>query len=188
MPRLSSVSLATSDCRVGASVRGGGGGGRVAVAVEGAWSASGIDILDPLTGTVCDSELGERNVCGWSRGASCVSLSLPRSNTPQLTLLIRRSSTGNTESKQSSAMSTDLAIGVNDLDFAYAQLHGVAPRPVLHDVTLNLPKGSRCLLVGSNGAGESPHPPPAAISLCPPALTARVAIPPQADLLLTIAE
>lgn len=52
-------------------------------------------------------------------------------------------------------MSTDLAIGVNDLDFAYAQLHGVAPRPVLHDVTLNLPKGSRCLLVGSNGAGKS---------------------------------
>lgn len=56
-------------------------------------------------------------------------------------------------------MSTDLAIGVNDLDFAYAQLHGVAPRRVLHDVTLNLPKGSRCLLVGSNGAGES-------LSLC----------------------
>ncbi|GAA5992311.1 hypothetical protein JCM10908_000418 [Rhodotorula pacifica] len=48
-----------------------------------------------------------------------------------------------------------LAIGVNDLDFAYAQLNGVSPRQVLQDVTLNLPKGSRCLLVGSNGAGKS---------------------------------
>ncbi|POY71109.1 hypothetical protein BMF94_5866 [Rhodotorula taiwanensis] len=49
----------------------------------------------------------------------------------------------------------DLAIGVNELDFAYAQLNGVEPRAVLEKVTLNLPKGSRCLLVGSNGAGKS---------------------------------
>ncbi|BGO92103.1 hypothetical protein NBRC10512_000834 [Rhodotorula toruloides] len=48
----------------------------------------------------------------------------------------------------------DLAIAVNNLDFAYAQLNAPA-RPVLHDVTLNLPKGSRCLLVGANGAGKS---------------------------------
>lgn len=50
---------------------------------------------------------------------------------------------------------SDLAIGVNQLDFSYAQLHGVQARPVLEQVTLNLPKGSRCLLVGSNGAGTS---------------------------------
>ncbi|GAA5871265.1 hypothetical protein JCM3774_000895 [Rhodotorula dairenensis] len=50
---------------------------------------------------------------------------------------------------------SELAIGVNDLDFAYAQLHGQDPRRVLQGVTLNLPKGSRCLLVGSNGAGKS---------------------------------
>ena len=59
MPRLSSVSLATSVCSVGASV-GGGGRVAVAVAVDGAWSASGIDILVPLSGTLCDSELCDR--------------------------------------------------------------------------------------------------------------------------------
>lgn len=51
-------------------------------------------------------------------------------------------------------MAEELAIGVNNLDFAYAQLYGQDPRRVLEGVTLNLPKGSRCLLVGSNGAGE----------------------------------
>ena len=83
-------------------------------------------------------------------------------------------------------MSTDLAIGVNDLDFAYAQLHGVAPRQVLHDVTLNLPRGSRCLLVGSNGAGKSPL---SALRLALGVLTGELCSPsPHMTLLLTIAE
>ncbi|GJN92657.1 hypothetical protein Rhopal_005692-T1 [Rhodotorula paludigena] len=49
---------------------------------------------------------------------------------------------------------SDLAIEVNELDFAYAALNA-PPRPVLSGVTLNLPRGSRCLLVGANGAGKS---------------------------------
>lgn len=47
---------------------------------------------------------------------------------------------------------SDLAIEVNELDFAYAALNAPS-RPVLSGVTLNLPRGSRCLLVGANGAG-----------------------------------
>ncbi|GAA5918723.1 hypothetical protein JCM1841_006261 [Sporobolomyces salmonicolor] len=48
----------------------------------------------------------------------------------------------------------DLAIEVNNLEFAYPQLNA-APRPVLDHVDLNLPRGSRCILVGANGAGKS---------------------------------
>ncbi|GAA5912453.1 hypothetical protein JCM5296_004399 [Sporobolomyces johnsonii] len=49
---------------------------------------------------------------------------------------------------------SDLAIQVNNLEFAYPQLNA-APRPVLDHVDLNLPRGSRCILVGANGAGKS---------------------------------
>ena len=44
------------------------------------------------------------------------------------------------------------AIAIRNLDFS---LNGVS---ILRDVTLNLPRGARCLLIGSNGAGASPSP------------------------------
>ncbi|ORY59019.1 P-loop containing nucleoside triphosphate hydrolase protein [Leucosporidium creatinivorum] len=50
---------------------------------------------------------------------------------------------------------SDLALEVNALHFAYTPVNAPKGPPVLEDVTLNLPKGSRCILVGANGAGKS---------------------------------
>ena len=41
------------------------------------------------------------------------------------------------------------AVVLNSLSYAYAGY-----RPVLSDISLQLPRGSRCLLVGANGAGK----------------------------------
>ena len=41
------------------------------------------------------------------------------------------------------------AIVLNTLSYAYSGHH-----PVISDISLTLPKGSRCLLLGANGAGE----------------------------------
>jgi CCR4-NOT complex subunit CAF16 len=41
------------------------------------------------------------------------------------------------------------AVSLNSLSFAYP---GCAPS--VRDVSLDLPRGSRCLLIGANGAGE----------------------------------
>ncbi|GAA5915921.1 putative ATP-binding cassette family ATPase CAF16 [Sporobolomyces salmoneus] len=49
----------------------------------------------------------------------------------------------------------DLALQVEQLEFAYAQLNNAPPKLVLGNVDLNLPRGSRCILVGANGAGKS---------------------------------
>lgn len=46
-----------------------------------------------------------------------------------------------------------LALEVDELTFAYSQIAAASLPAVLHNVTLNLKKGSRCILVGSNGAG-----------------------------------
>ena len=40
------------------------------------------------------------------------------------------------------------AIALNGLDFAYPGC-----TPSLKDISLELPRGSRCLLIGANGAG-----------------------------------
>ncbi|CAL8468267.1 g7807 [Coccomyxa elongata] len=42
------------------------------------------------------------------------------------------------------------AVVLNSLSYAYA-----GHRPVLSDISLELPRGSRCLLVGANGAGKT---------------------------------
>lgn len=47
-----------------------------------------------------------------------------------------------------------LALAVNDLKFAYSQIAAADLPPVLEHVTLNLPRGARCILVGANGAGK----------------------------------
>lgn len=52
-------------------------------------------------------------------------------------------------------MADSKAIDVVDLDFGYAKLHGLDPVPVLQGVNLTLARGSRCLLIGANGAGQS---------------------------------
>lgn len=44
----------------------------------------------------------------------------------------------------------DTAISINDLSFSY-----VPESPILHNLTLSLPAGSRCLLIGCNGSGKS---------------------------------
>lgn len=49
---------------------------------------------------------------------------------------------------------SDLALQVEQLQFAYAQLNKAPPKLVLGNVDLNLPKASRCILVGANGAGK----------------------------------
>ncbi|KAJ3382812.1 CCR4-NOT regulatory complex component [Lobulomyces angularis] len=46
-------------------------------------------------------------------------------------------------------MQTNNAIEVKDLNFSFGA------EPVLQDFSLTLPKGSRCLLTGANGAGKS---------------------------------
>lgn len=43
------------------------------------------------------------------------------------------------------------AVVLNSLSYAFS-----GHRPVLSDLSLKLPRGSRCLLVGANGAGENP--------------------------------
>lgn len=47
-----------------------------------------------------------------------------------------------------------LAIQVEQLSFRYSNVAAPDGPYVLKDVDLNLPKGSRCILVGANGAGE----------------------------------
>ena len=41
------------------------------------------------------------------------------------------------------------AVVLNTLTYAYS-----GHRPIVSDISLSLPKGSRCLLLGANGAGE----------------------------------
>lgn len=48
-------------------------------------------------------------------------------------------------------MATPYAIDIENLTYGY----GAAP--VLHDVTLQLEPGARCLLVGGNGTGMHKH-------------------------------
>lgn len=48
-----------------------------------------------------------------------------------------------------------LALQVEDLRFNYSSIAAPDGPAVLEHVNLNLPKGSRCILVGANGAGES---------------------------------
>lgn len=57
---------------------------------------------------------------------------------------------------QAMIMDPTLALQVEELEFAYAQIAvaGKGP-PVLQGVNINLPYGARCILVGANGAGES---------------------------------
>lgn len=50
---------------------------------------------------------------------------------------------------------SSLAIEVHKLTFAFP--HSTSKLPALKDVDLVLPRGSICILVGSNGAGESVH-------------------------------
>lgn len=49
----------------------------------------------------------------------------------------------------SSSESDKLPLAVNSLSYAYP-----GSLPVISDFTLNLPRGSRCLLLGANGAGN----------------------------------
>jgi CCR4-NOT complex subunit CAF16 len=44
----------------------------------------------------------------------------------------------------------DMAIQINDLSFSYTP-----DTPILHHLDLQLPTGSRCLLLGCNGSGKS---------------------------------
>lgn len=44
----------------------------------------------------------------------------------------------------------DLPLAINSLSYAYP-----GSLPVISDFTLNLPRGSRCLLLGANGAGNT---------------------------------
>lgn len=46
------------------------------------------------------------------------------------------------------------SIELIDLNFGYKALDG-PEKPVLFGVDLTLPPGSRCILVGANGAGQS---------------------------------
>lgn len=48
-----------------------------------------------------------------------------------------------------SPASDDLPLAINSLSYAYP-----GALPVISDFTLNLPSGSRCLLLGANGAGN----------------------------------
>lgn len=56
--------------------------------------------------------------------------------------------------QQSSSVSAadipdELPLSINSLSYAYP-----GALPVISDFTLQLPRGSRCLLLGANGAGE----------------------------------
>lgn len=50
---------------------------------------------------------------------------------------------------------TSRAIEVEHLTFNYKQLNHSKSVPILEDISLTLERGSRCLLVGANGAGQS---------------------------------
>ena len=52
------------------------------------------------------------------------------------------------------AESLEDAVIIRSLSYAYA-----GHRPILSDISLTLPRGSRCLLVGANGAGDVAQPP-----------------------------
>jgi len=45
----------------------------------------------------------------------------------------------------------NIALAIKDLEFTYSG----ATKPCLKNINLELPKGSRCLLVGDNGAGKN---------------------------------
>ncbi|SGY26056.1 BQ5605_C018g08694 [Microbotryum silenes-dioicae] len=62
-----------------------------------------------------------------------------------------------TNGDSNAASSSELAIHVEDLRFAYRPVDAPELEPVLEHVNLNLPKGARCILVGANGAGELPR-------------------------------
>ena len=47
-------------------------------------------------------------------------------------------------------LSPEDAVVLNTLSYAYS-----GHRPIVSDISLSLPKGSRCLLLGANGAGEA---------------------------------
>ena len=49
----------------------------------------------------------------------------------------------------SSPESDNLPLAVNSLSYSYP-----GSLPVISDFTLSLPRGSRCLLLGANGAGN----------------------------------
>ena len=51
--------------------------------------------------------------------------------------------------------SPESAVVLRTLSYAYA-----GHRPILSDISLSLPRGSRCLLVGANGAGAHQCPVP----------------------------
>ena len=48
------------------------------------------------------------------------------------------------------AQSPEDAVVLNTLSYAYS-----GHRPIVSTISLSLPKGSRCLLLGANGAGET---------------------------------
>jgi len=50
-----------------------------------------------------------------------------------------------------SKVGDNIALSIKDLDFSYSG----AAAPCLKKINLELPKGSRCLLVGDNGAGKN---------------------------------
>ena len=53
------------------------------------------------------------------------------------------------EDIDSSSASAECPLAINSLSYAYP-----GSLPVISDFTLNLPPGSRCLLLGANGAGR----------------------------------
>ena len=62
----------------------------------------------------------------------------------------------------SSAADDELPLAINSLSYSYP-----GALPVISEFTLNLPRGSRCLLLGANGAGETSLHASGAIA-CPP--------------------
>ena len=52
------------------------------------------------------------------------------------------------EDADNGSVSEDFPLAINSLSYAYP-----GSLPVISDLTLNLPRGSRCLLLGANGAG-----------------------------------
>ena len=50
------------------------------------------------------------------------------------------------------AAQVETAVSLNDLTFSYPGCP-----PFVNNCSIDLPKGSRCLLIGANGAGEAMH-------------------------------